>query len=250
MSSRNLTWTLCAACGLATVAVALLLLPMFPSEGAHVAAGYGKPVMAFEMARSAADLLAVFGPPGDPARAARIAAMDRGNRWDYLFLATYSSFIASFFIGAARSRGRGGWLLFAAIGVVAGLADAAENWILLGLTSDLEATAHLALLRYPVWLKFGGLMVAGVAAGAFLLSSCSAGFRVLGAIATLAALCTLLMMWAPARYAALATNGLAVCWLAQLVFALTEAIRERRQEETRPLFTWVDHNRRHSGEND
>lgn len=214
-------WRLCVAAGLAVIVIGLITMAQFPTDGAGYDPGLGSPIYAFEMARSPADLIAVFGTIDDPARAERIAAMDAGNLWDYPFMLAYGLFIALFFGAAAKQSGRRIWWVFGLLGIVAAMSDAVENQILLGLTADLEAARNLDLLAYPVWIKFLSLMIAGVGAGLFLIAHNTGPiWLVLGTLATLGALCVAAGYWSPTDYAVLMGNGLTICWVIKLSYAV------------------------------
>jgi len=218
-------WRLCVVAGFIVLALSLYILPKFPADGAGFAAGYGSPVIAFEMARSVADLQAVFGMPDDPDRPRRIAMMDDGNIWDYPFMVAYGAFIFLFLRAAARAGGRSLWLLFALLGLIATGADAVENMILLGLTQDLEAARDIGWLAIPVWLKFFSIMISGAAAGIVIATQGRHFWRVLGGIATLSALTVMVSFADPAAYGALLTLGITVCWVIMLAFAISRARR-------------------------
>ena len=206
------------------VALAVVLHFTFPNEGAGFAKGYGTPVIAFEMAKTGADLEAVFGSPDDPQRAQRMQAMDAGNRWDYAFMVAYGGFIATFFLAVFQDDRRRIWWLFAAMGVVAALADGVENAILLGLTSDLAAAHHLEYLPYPVWIKFLSLMAAGLGAGWFLLQRHRGVWTALGPLVLASASTIALGFWAPTSYTGLMGSTLAIVWMVQWIYAWTRVL--------------------------
>ncbi|MEN8722342.1 MAG: hypothetical protein ABF335_05585 [Alphaproteobacteria bacterium] len=213
-------WRACVIGALAVIVIGLITMGQFPTDGAGYDPGLGAPIYAFEMARTQADLIAVFGAIDDPARAGRIAAMDAGNLWDYPFMLAYGLFIALFFVAGAKQSGRKVWLLFGALGVIAAVSDGIENKILLGLTADLENAPYLDLLAYPVWIKFWCLMGAGIGAGLFMMAENDSWlWKLLGAIVALAALGVLAGFWSPTHYAVLMGNGLTICWVLQLVYA-------------------------------
>ncbi len=218
--TEHTAWRACVMGALAVIVIGLITMAQFPTEGAGYDPGLGSPIYAFEMARTQSDLIAVFGAADDPARADRIAAMDAGNLWDYPFMVAYGLFIALFFVAGAKKSGRPVWLLFGALGVIAALSDAVENQILLGITADLEAAPNLALLAYPVWIKFFCLMGAGIGAGLFLMAeNDNWAWKVVGAIVAIASLGVMAGFWSPNHYAVLMGNGLTICWVLQLVYA-------------------------------
>ncbi|WP_262693508.1 hypothetical protein [Kordiimonas aquimaris] len=219
-----MSWKICVAFGLLVIVLSAVIFPIFPAEGAGYAPGYGAPVYAFEMAQSVEDLIAVFGTLDDPARPARIAAMDAGNYWDFPFMAAYGAFLATFFLAVRTQTGQKMWSVFVAIAVLSALADVVENNILLGLTANLEAAQNLHLLAYPVWTKFLSLMVVGAAAGFYMFKSQTGLlWKVLGTLTSIGALSVLAAFYAADVYGAIAGAGLGVCWLVMLVFAFSQA---------------------------
>ena len=214
-------WLHCVLAGLAVLAITVVIMPKFPADSAGMEPGYGSPVIAFEMARSVADLHAVFGPPDDPERPRRIAMMDDGNIWDFPFMIAYGAFIALFLRAAGKASGNSIWYLLAMLGIVAGAADAIENTILLGLTADLEAARDISLLAYPVWIKFFSIMITGVAGGIVIATQAKHFWRILGVVAAASALLVLAGFYDPSTYGALLGLGITICWIIMLVFAIT-----------------------------
>lgn len=225
MQKQTNWWAACLVLGIGVIMISQWLGTMFPTEGAGYAVGYGVPVIAFEMARSVADLQAVFGQVGDEARAARISGMDLGNRWDFLFMGVYGLFITTFFLAAHRVRGNKLWLGFSLFGLLAALFDAYENSILLGLTQDLEAAKDLDLLIYPVWGKFLSIMIGGMGVGLYLLGQAGFGWKIVGAVVTLIAASTVLSLLQPAQYGVLIALSAGVPWLVQLIFVGVRTVR-------------------------
>lgn len=221
METTKRNWLHCVLAGLLVLVLAAILAPKFPADGAGFASGYGSAVIAFEMARSVADLHLVFGTPDDPARATRIAMMDDGNIWDFAFMAAYGAFIALFLRAAGKTDGRTIWYLLAVLGVLAALADAVENNILLGLTADLEAAKDIELLAYPVWIKFFSIMISGVGAGIVIATQGRHFWRILGGVAALSALLVLVGFYDTATYGALLGLGVTICWIIMLAFAVS-----------------------------
>lgn len=214
-------WLHCVLAGLAVLLIAIFLMPKFPTDSAGIEPGYGSPIIAFEMARSVADLHAVFGTPDDPERARRIAMMDDGNIWDFPFMIAYGLFIALFLRAAGKASGNSIWYLLAMLGIVAGAADAIENNILLNLTADIEAAPDIGLLAYPVWTKFLSIMVTGAAAGIVIATQGRHFWRILGVVATASALLVLPGFYDPATYGAPMGLGITICWIIMLIFAIT-----------------------------
>lgn len=219
VSAEQSWWISCTASGLALAVLSVIIFPIFPAEGANIAPGYGSPIYAFEMARSVADLIAIFGPADDPARPARIAAMDAGNWWDYPFMTAYGVFLFSFFMATYRRGGQNLWLALACIGALAAFADAYENTILLGLSANIETAPNIELLRYPVWTKFLSIMLCGLGLGAYLFSRPALGWKIAGAIAALGSITVLPAAFSPLDFAQYMQAGLTPVWVIQLIYA-------------------------------
>ncbi|HTE39430.1 MAG TPA: hypothetical protein VK629_01290 [Steroidobacteraceae bacterium] len=130
------------AAGLAVLLLTIVsvLLPP-PTLCGGLREGYA-PIVAFELARSVADLQALFGAQEGVCRGGVVAAMDRVNWIDvFLYIPFYGSFLIFFFIGA-RSGTRPRLALWAvSIVAISCLADYVENFWLFRITEhpDFEA---------------------------------------------------------------------------------------------------------------
>lgn len=137
--------------------VLTVLLPANPE--AHAACGHWPDVLAFELARTPADLAALFGPPGSACADAMTAAMDWINRIDLpFFIAAYVLFLCavSLFESARQRQRRWLWgLLFAAVALAG---DLLETTLLLQITRQLDDPAALLTpLWIATWIKWIGL---------------------------------------------------------------------------------------------
>lgn len=228
-------WIGCVSLGLMTLCLALFILPMFPSDAAGDVSGYGGAVYAFEFAHSASDLIAVFGAESDPERDRRIAMMDSGNRWDFLFMSTYTLF-GIFFGLAIRKTTPGLGSRLVAIALIAGFADMLETRALLSITADLRSGVMTPMALHDLWVpvrvKFAALLMSVCAAGFFLISTQSKIWKVLGSFAALAALLSLPALWQPDRYGAVLGLSIGAGWTLMLVFA---AMRVKTGLTTPPL---------------
>jgi hypothetical protein len=140
--------------GLGALAMTLILGLIGPRETGPLPAGFITPVMAFEFAGSADEVGKLFDPDGSA------AAMDRVNRWDFLYMTLYNAFLGAFALVAARQTGNRRFCVAAALAPLILAADALENVQLLALTGMLDGgdmSAPLARLRLFTWLKWGGL---------------------------------------------------------------------------------------------
>ncbi len=142
--------------GTGALAMTLFLSIIGPRAVGPLPAGFITPIMAFEFAESEAEVCRLFEPQGSA------AAMDRVNRWDFLYMTLYNLFLATFALAVAHRTGRRYFYLPAVLALVILFADAQENVQLLGLTYRMELdggslTATLGRLHFYTWLKWGGL---------------------------------------------------------------------------------------------
>jgi hypothetical protein len=150
------SWAIAVAiAGVVTLAttIAFRMLPEVSAAGSCMAADA---VVKFEFARTAADIDAIFGPPGGPCRAGVVTAMDATNTLDTrLYIPSYTAFVvfAALFLSGGRLRLP---VLAAAVaGVGALAADYVETFSLLAYTPDLTpTTAQLATSSSAAWIKF------------------------------------------------------------------------------------------------
>jgi len=142
--------------GIGALAMTLILSLVGPRSTGPLPPGFVTPVMAFEFAATEQEVWQLFQPPGSA------AAMDRVNRWDFLFMAFYCLMLGAFALAAARRSGHPGFYFAAALAPVILLADALENVQLFALTygTTLDGGSlvnELERLRLFTWLKWGGL---------------------------------------------------------------------------------------------
>lgn len=222
------SWRACLLWGIATAIVAQSFGSFMPAELAHPIPGasISNPVLAFEFARTPAHLDAVFGLPGDPLRAERIAGMFQGNLFDYLFMVVYGSFVLAFFGASAKATGDPRWWRAGWLGPLAALSDAIENALLLSINSDMPTPEpELAFLSFFVWLKFIALAVAcGFAAWAMV--------RQRAWLPAILVFPPAMAIWvgatAPYRYGETAIFTIFVAWVVMLAFAGWRAWRQTR----------------------
>lgn len=210
-----------------TAAILLVMQGYFPAALAIPLPGSSiRPVLLLELASQPQHLLHIFGQPGDPLRAARIAGMNTGNAIDYLLMPSYGLLTLSFFIGIARELGAGFWRLFGAMGVVAASADAIENWVMFRMVADMaDPLRDMAVLPFPVWTKFGLLALScGGAAWAFVRLR----RWVLAALCLPAFVMVIPAMLDPLHTAPLATSLIGLGWLAMALHAASRWRQSRR----------------------
>ena len=221
-------WIACAAAGLGVMVIVVLIMPLFPADSAGDIQGYGSPVYAFEFARSPADVAAVFGSSDDPERARRLAMMDQGNRWDFLFMTIYTLFGALFGWAVQKGGGAIGYSIIAAA-IVAGLADAIETVTLLSITADMrvgvDQPAGLGILYLPVFTKFFAMSASIIAAGLYLARREAWSWRIVsicGLMVGNAAIVFTLFHGQLGRYIGIMIG---IGWIIMLAYALTRSAR-------------------------
>ncbi len=223
-------WRVCLGAGL------LIVLLTFMSGQQSLAQPCGglaenyAPIVAFELARSAVDLQAIFGAPGDPCRDEMIARMDSINWMDVLvFIPAYGTFLVAFFLGM-RARN----VPLADLGVKLALAaivtDYIENLCLMLLTPQLDATSSwMALLPWATGAKWLALGAAAAVAGIIFITIWPRRF--LPAIAPAALICwialgvTIAALIAPAKFGAVLSPAIGATWVVFLITAFTQAFR-------------------------
>jgi hypothetical protein len=222
------SWRACLAWGIATLIVSQCFALFMPPTLAHPVPGgsLNNPVLAFEFARTPADLTAVFGAHGDPAREGRIAGMMRGNVLDYLFMVVYASFVLAFFGASAGATGNPRWWRVGYLGPLAAVSDALENALLLSINADMSSPGtELSILPFPVWTKFGALALACGLAGLVLVRQrgwlpailCAPPIAAIG-----------FGLAAPMQWGERAVGTIAIAWAAMLAWAAWRTWRERR----------------------
>ncbi|MEZ5571509.1 MAG: hypothetical protein R3E64_05740 [Halioglobus sp.] len=207
--------------GLATVALGLIMLFVFPAS-ADLTEGFRTPIIAFEFARSDADLAFLTG--NSNTAIANRDMMDAGHRWDAAFPFAYAGFIALLLVQLALQGQRWLWLGVAMALVIIPL-DLRENAILLAITEalrhDASTTVLLQQLHTATWLKWGALGASIAALSLGLLKQKYSTWAALGAITAL----TIALCWvSDARPLIAETMSLATSTFF-LVFAIQASIR-------------------------
>ncbi|HKS55288.1 MAG TPA: hypothetical protein VJS12_08385 [Steroidobacteraceae bacterium] len=215
------------AAGLLVLAVTLLSATQEPVRPCGNLPQNYAPIIAFELARSEADLQAIFGTQ-EPCRATVIERMDAINLVDVLvYIPVYGVFMAFFFLGMRHRHWAWATLGFR-ISVIAALGDFAENACLMNLTPSLDpSSAWFALLPWATGVKWLGLgAAAGVAAVLYLRSSGFSGWFWLAALVCAAAfLTTVGAIVAPSSFGAIVGLAVGLSWLMYLITAGIGALR-------------------------
>jgi len=219
--------------GLLTLVTALWLGSQFPQDFAEPSADYRDPIMAFEFAESPADLMAIFGPATDPARASRQDAMDRGHDGDWAFLIIYSLFIAAFFAAYRRETSQKLMMLGVVVAVTAAFTDIWENAILRDLTRALDdtssATALLSQLHTVTWAKWFAL---GLGAGLAAFALYRDKHQILALLSLPGFLLALPAFFDPRSFASLFADMIGLWFLTMLIAAVLNLRRASKAVET------------------
>ncbi|MBI9075416.1 MAG: hypothetical protein JEZ02_08410 [Desulfatibacillum sp.] len=146
--------------GLLVVLMSTAMLFVFPTKAPGLPEGFATPIIAFEFAKSPADIITLFGPKDSPERDAMVRSMDLGNKLDYVYMVLYTAFLALFSVQVVRRTGLRIFYLAAGLAGVALVGDALENLRLFAITSSLDTMdieADLAALHVFTWAKWGSL---------------------------------------------------------------------------------------------
>lgn len=217
-------WRWCVVTGIATTIASTAfgwitgLAPCGPSGGLGS-------ILAFELARSPAEIALLFGD--ESCRSTLIAAQARGLWLDGLaFIPSYAAFLMLAAGALRRSGAVVAWLAIAAV-LTAALLDEFEGWLLSSILHPLPGTQTLVdMLYWEARAKFLLLALGGLGIGWLLISARKplAGFA--GAIMAGGALFSLWFV-ATAMHAPALMQGYRWSWTALLVIAIIGAIWPR-----------------------
>ena len=152
----------------------VVMLAVFPPTPVHEnVPGFFNPVIGFELASSPAHVFGILGEPGAPQRSEAVRKMDRGNRIDFLFMASYAALYAGIaLLLAARGRiPNGVAAILLALAALMWLGDALENRELLYLSGVVEPDAmlgSLGRLRHFTILKWHAIFGASAISAPFI----------------------------------------------------------------------------------
>lgn len=158
---------LAAVAAVLMVAYTVFLGTLFP-RSADLPAGYSTPIMAFEFAKTPADVAFLAGDT--PAAIANRTAMDAGNTYDMVYPIFYGGLLALFLLQFAKA-GEGTARKIAWVGFAFALltipTDMYENVVLLSVTKALASGqgAEVALSALPVatWAKWAAIALSQAA---------------------------------------------------------------------------------------
>jgi len=215
------------AAGLLVLAVTLLSATQAPVRPCGNLPQNYAPIIAFELARSAADLEAIFGTELS-CRVVVVQRMDAINVVDVLvYIPAYAVFMACLFLGM-RARHAALATLGLRVSIVAALGDFAENACLMSLTPAVDsASPWFALLPWATAVKWLGLGVAAaIAAGIYSKSTGARAWNLLAALlCAVAFLSTVAAIALPAMFGPTVGPGVGLSWLVYLASAGAASFR-------------------------
>ena len=171
-AARRATWILRIA-GTLMLVLSIVVLAVFPATPARRnLPGFQSPIIGFELARTPEHVADLLGNPGTAERAEYAARMDRGNRFDFVFMLAYAAFHAAIALRlAARGLPRGVLIVLLVLAVDMVLFDGLENLELLFLSTAApspEMTTSLARLHVFTLLKWYAIFGSAVLLAPFL----------------------------------------------------------------------------------
>jgi hypothetical protein len=186
------------------------------------------PIIAFELARSVADLHAIFGDHAGVCRSVIAAQMDSANKLDsVVFIPLYGSFLAFFFLGQharAPARARAGvWLT-----IIACVADQIENMCLFHLSANPDAASPwLIRLFYATETKWVLLGIAGACGGAILWNSGRWVARLAIIPSAIGAVVTFVSIWNPSVAGPYMSLAISCGWIVFLLADVAASFGKR-----------------------
>jgi hypothetical protein len=224
LQTRRFWAILTAVTGALSLAVTLKFTQLSQVVAAKTCFAQGA-VVQFELARSQADLLRIFGGPESPCRAPVVAAMDAVNHLDMAaYIPSYTLFAvcAAFWFAQGRTSALPLLAVFAALIAAAG--DYVETTALVRLSHMIEAPdARLPQLAIGTWIKWGLLAAHALLLGLAGLTT-DPRRRVLGLLLLLPAPGVVAAAIDPQKFAGLMSLGFLAAWLPLLAFAFKDSV--------------------------
>lgn len=205
------------AAALVVLGLALLSPFLAPTPCGDLAAGY-PPIVALELARSQADLDALFGAVPSACRETLVRAIDLADWVDtFVFAPSYGLFLALFF-ASMRARSERAARLGIGLAVTAVAFDLLENACLLTLTGSLDAgSTAAALLPWMTGVKWVALGLAALPEAWIFLRHEGLAPKVGAAMALVAPIGVGLALATPARFGATIALAVTCAWVPCLV---------------------------------
>jgi hypothetical protein len=225
LSSRN-AYRISLAAGIVVLSFSILdaILKPVPACG-DLPSNYA-PIIAFEMARSVADLHAIFGDKVSECRTAISNQLDFVNVIDcLLYIPAYGTFLVFCFLGM-RSRNRRLGTAAALVTIAACAADYAENLCLFRLSANPDIESQwLTHLAWTTEIKWVGLGTAS-AIGAAILWNISGWWRLASIACSFALVAALITITHPAVAGPYLSLAFAAGWMAFFAVVVRESFRK------------------------
>ena len=176
-----------------------------------------QPIIAFELARSVADLHAIFGGAPGACRTALVARFAFLNNGDnFPFIPLYGVFLVFFFL-SMRKRAPGLARASVILIIIACLGDYTVNACLFAVAANPDArSTALSLLPWATGVKWTFLAIAG-ALGGFILSRPGGWRWLIGAPCLGGLVVVTLAMFDPHRFGRFASNSVTIGWIIFLI---------------------------------
>ncbi len=178
--------------GIATMVLGLIMLSVFPIT-ADLREGFHTPIIAFEFAKTEADLRFMAGTSQEAI--SHRQKMEAGMQWDMLFPLAYGGLLFLLLLDLAFKGHTIAWL-GVPVAVFIFPFDIFENLTLLEITGALNASAAteaiLNKLQLATWLKWGTIAITMAVLSAALFADKQKTFAILAAITSVSiAMCWL-----------------------------------------------------------
>ena len=226
-SGLRLWATLTAVAGVATLGVVVWFQSLPEVKAALEVCEKKDALLWFEVARTQADLDAVFGPIDGPCRPKLITAMDAVNTIDvWAFIPAYTAFVsfAAMFLSGGVLRPFA-WAAIAFAFLALGT-DYVETMNLLAYTPELApAPERLIESGTAAWVKFFALGINGLLLAALCFTAPHRR-RILGALLCLPII-GVTLMFIDMRLAAAQTFGFLLSWTPLMIMAIKSAVTGR-----------------------
>jgi hypothetical protein len=212
--------------GLLMILLSLRMMSIFPAQ-APLPAGFTSPIIAFEFAKSATDIMYLTG---DGVASIEFRdSMRAGHQWDMLFPFAYAGFLFLLLLGFAKKR-RAFTLTALVVAVSIIPFDINENLVLLGIVDAAQLnTLHadlFASLYIATWLKWGAIAFVIFALGFEYLQDRRWLLALLALIHVVLAAACFFIAPMPELLEAMALS-LSVFFIAALVLQVRQAILNR-----------------------
>ena len=210
-------WRLCVLAGLIAFACSWTFgkIPGLVACGTFAGSGQLGPILAFELARTPADVAALFG--ASACRATLVGAQNTGLWLDALgFIPSYTLFLVLAAIAASRGRVQ---RAIVAMLLIAGLSDEIEGVFMWRIMADLPGTPpQFHGLWWAVHVKFGLLAIGTTMIGLALIRTLRLWPMLFGLVVTVGGAAAIYGFWSLPN--AMMMAGFTYAWFAILVTAI------------------------------